>query len=163
MKLITVNRLMISCWSLFNAEVVFLFFETSFDLLLKVCLLFRIVRLAGVSCLCFSFFLLVVHIFFVGIYRYFWYLSLISFLVDYSLVFGIFWLDLINEFFPACWLVVLVVIVVVHYIYAYVRHFILDVTLDIATGRKPPLAWTRCEDVMSRPCSPSTVPIRLMM
>ena len=122
MKLITVNRLMISCWSLFNAEVVFLFFETSFDLLLKVCLLFRIVRLAGVSCLCFSFFLLVVHIFFVGIYRYFWYLSLISFLVDYSLVFGIFWLDLINEFFPACWLVVLVVIVVVHYIYAYVRN-----------------------------------------
>ena len=56
-NLITVNRLMFSCWLLFNAEAAFSFFEISFDLLVKVRAVFRIVRSAGASCTCFCFFI----------------------------------------------------------------------------------------------------------
>ena len=55
-KLITLKRLMFSCWPLFDTEVVFSFFEMPFYLLVEVSVVFRVVCSTGVSCKCFSFF-----------------------------------------------------------------------------------------------------------
>ena len=52
-KLITVKRLMFSCWPLFNTEAVFSFF----DLLVEVSVVFTAVCSIVVSCKCFSFFI----------------------------------------------------------------------------------------------------------
>ena len=56
-KLITVKRLMFSCWPLFNTEAVFSFFELPLDLLAEVSVAFTGVCLISVSCKCFSFFI----------------------------------------------------------------------------------------------------------
>ena len=56
-KLITVKRLMSSCWRLYNIEAVFLFFEMPFDLLAEVFVVFTIVCSTGVSWKCYSFFI----------------------------------------------------------------------------------------------------------
>ena len=44
-------------WPLFNAEAVFSIFEMSFELLVGVFVVYRIVRSVGVSCACFTFFI----------------------------------------------------------------------------------------------------------
>ena len=56
-KSITVKRLMFSCWSLFNTEAMFSFFELPFGLLVEFSLVFTAVCSTGVSCKCFSFFI----------------------------------------------------------------------------------------------------------
>ena len=56
-ELITVKRLMFSCWPLFNTEAVFSFFELPLDLLAEVSVVFTGVCLISVSCKCFSFFI----------------------------------------------------------------------------------------------------------
>ena len=102
-KLITVKRLMFSCWSLFNTEAVFSFFELPLDLLAEVSVVFTSVCSISVSCKCFSFlFLLVAHLLSIFVYRYFWCLRFIIFLKEYSVVYCISWMGLVNEVFPAC-------------------------------------------------------------
>ena len=56
-KLITVKRLIFSCWPLFSKEAVFSFFELPLDLLVEVSVVFTGVCSIGVSCKCFSFFI----------------------------------------------------------------------------------------------------------
>ena len=56
-KLITVKRLMSSCWRLYNTEAVFLFFAMPFDLLAEVFVVFTIVCSTGVSWKYYSFFI----------------------------------------------------------------------------------------------------------
>ena len=56
-KLITVKRLMFSCWPVFNTGAMFSFFEFPFDLLVEVSVAFTAVCLIGVSCKCFSSFI----------------------------------------------------------------------------------------------------------
>ena len=56
-KLITVKRLMSSCWRLYNTEAVFSFFEMPFDLLAEVFVVFTIVCSTGASWKCYSFFI----------------------------------------------------------------------------------------------------------
>ena len=102
-KFITVNRSMFSCWSLFSAQSVVSLFEMSFDLIAEVSVVIRTVRSAGVSCACFSFFISSCNSFiFCSYLSLFLCLSLLIFLTDYSLVFCVCWLGLVNEVSPVC-------------------------------------------------------------
>ena len=56
-KLTTVKRLIFSCWSLFNTEAVFSFFELTLDLLVEVSVVFTSVCSVGASRKSFSFFI----------------------------------------------------------------------------------------------------------
>ena len=56
-KLTTVKRLIFSCWSLFNTEAVFSFFELPLDLLAEDSVVFTGVCSISVSCKCFRFFI----------------------------------------------------------------------------------------------------------
>ena len=102
-KLIIVKRLIFSCWSLFNTEAVFSFFELPLDLLAEVSVAFTGVCLISVSCKCFSFFISSCSSF---TFRLCW--SLFLMFEIHNFLEGIFHcvlyrlLGLVNKVFPVC-------------------------------------------------------------
>ena len=102
-KLIIVKWLIFSCWSLFNTEAVFSFFELPLDLLVEVSVVFTGVFSIGVSCKCFSFFISSCSSFtFRLCLSLFFMFDVIIFLKKYSVIYFIGGIGLVNEFFPVC-------------------------------------------------------------